>query len=321
MSDIRTTRVTHRIDIAAPADTVYRVVSDVSLWPLYFPPTVRAERTQGDDHDEHVRIWAVANQEVRTWESRRRLDRAARRVRFEQTRPSDPVAAMGGQWEVRERGEGACTVVLDHHYRAVGDDPAALARIAEAVETNSNAELSRLRSAAEGARDEEELLLDFTDTEVIAGSAADVYEFLSDAAKWPERIPHVVRLDLRESGTGLQFMEMDTRSPDGSVHTTVSGRVCTAPHRIVYKQTVLPPALRAHNGEWLLQDVADGTVRVTARHQVLLDPDGIAALPRPPVDLAAARDAVRNSLGSNSRATLARARAYAEARRPARQGS
>jgi aromatase len=313
MSDTEVTRVTHRIDIAAPADAVYRVVSDVSLWPLYFPPTVRAERTQGDDSDEIIRIWAVAHGEVRTWESRRRLDRAARRVSFEQTRPSDPVAAMGGRWEVRERGDGDCTVVLDHHYRAVGDEPSALARIAEAVETNSVSELSHLRLAAERAESEEELLLDFSDTEVIKAPAADVYAFLQDAAKWPERIPHVVRLDLRESVPGLQHMEMDTRAPDGSVHTTVSGRVCTPLERIVYKQTRLPPVLRAHNGEWRVEDAADGTVRVTARHQVLLDPEGIAALPQPPASLAAARDAVRNSLGANSRATLARARAFAEA--------
>ncbi|MET9390144.1 aromatase/cyclase [Streptomyces sp. NPDC006624] len=314
MSDTDVTRVTHRIDVAAPADAVYRIVSDVSLWPLYFPPTVRAERTAGDDSDERIRIWAVAHGEVRTWESRRRLDRAAREVRFEQTRPSDPVAAMGGRWEVRERGDGDCTVVLDHHYRAVGDDPSALARIADAVETNSVSELSHLRLAAERAGSEDELLLDFSDTEVIPGPAADVYDFLYDAAKWPERLPHVVRLDLRENVTGLQYMEMDTRAPDGSVHTTVSGRVCTPGRRIVYKQTRLPPVLRAHNGEWLLEDAGDGTVRVTARHQVVLNPEGIAALPEPPASLGAARDAVRHSLGSNSRATLARAKAFATAR-------
>ncbi|MFG2806249.1 aromatase/cyclase [Streptomyces sp. DT199] len=314
MSDTEATQVTHRIDIEAPADAVYRVVSDVRLWPLYFPPTVRAERTRGDDSDEHIRIWAVAHGEVRTWESRRRLDPAARSVRFEQTRPADPVAAMGGRWEVRERGDKACTVVLDHHYRAVGDDPAALARIAEAVETNSVSELDHLRLAAERSGTEEDLLLDFSDTEVITGSAADVYDFLHDAAKWPDRLGHVVRLDLREKEPGLQYMEMDTRAPDGSVHTTVSGRVCFPQRQIVYKQTKLPPVLRAHNGEWLVEDAADGTVRVTARHQVLLDPEGIAALPAPPATLQAARDAVQHSLSSNSRATLARARAFAESR-------
>ncbi|MBT2388389.1 aromatase/cyclase [Streptomyces sp. ISL-1] len=308
------TEVTHRIDVAASADAVYRIVADVSLWPLYFPPTVRAERVAGDDSDERIRIWAVANGDLRTWESRRRLDPAAHRVRFEQTRPAAPVAAMGGEWSVQERGDGTCTVVLDHHYRATGDDPAALARIAQAVETNSVSELSHLRRAAERGDAEKELLLDFSDTDVIAGSLGDTYDFIYDAAKWPDRIPHVVRMDLREDVSGLQYMEMDTRAPDGSVHTTVSGRVCTPQRRIVYKQTKLPPVLQAHNGEWLFEDAPDGTVKVTSRHQVILDPQAIAALPEPPASLEAARAAVRNSLGSNSRATLARARAFVEAR-------
>ncbi|MEU7213470.1 SRPBCC family protein [Streptomyces sp. NPDC044989] len=310
-----TTRATHRIDVEAKADAVYRIVADVGLWPLYFPPTVRAERLSWDGVEERIGIWAMADGELRTWQSRRRLHPAARRVEFEQERPRDPVAAMGGSWTLEERGEG-CTVVLDHHYRAVDDDPARLARIARAVEHNSTVELDNLRRAVLRAGQEPELLFEFADTETVSGPPEEVYAFLYDAAKWPERIPHVAHVEVREDVLGLQHLRMDTRAPDGSVHTTVSGRVCEPGRRIVYKQTTLPPVLQAHNGEWLVEETGDGAVRVTARHQVILDPEGIAGLAEPPESLAAARDAVREALGANSRATMARARAFAEANRP-----
>lgn len=303
------TEVTHRIHVAAPADDVYRVIADVSRWPLYFPPTVRAERVAGDDHEERVRLWALANGELRTWESKRWLDPINRRVSFGQEKPTDPVAELGGRWSVEQHGDEACTVVLDHHYRAVDDEPTALERIARAVETNSTAELEHLRLAAERGEQERELLLEFSDTEVITGTLDDIYDFIYDAARWPERIPHVQRVELSEHTSGLQVMEMDTRSPDGSVHTTVSGRVCT-PGRIVYKQSLLPPVLQSHNGEWLFEQGEDETITVTSWHQVILDPDAIAALPEPPASLEAARAAVRHSLGTNSRTTLARAQEF-----------
>ncbi|MEU6838656.1 aromatase/cyclase [Streptomyces rubiginosohelvolus] len=308
------TEVTHTITVPAGADAVYRVVSDVGLWPLYFPPTLRAERVSGDDREEHIRIWAMANDEIRTWESRRRLRPEAHRVEFEQATPTDPVAEMGGAWSVTEHGDGTSTVVLDHFYRATGDDPAQLARIARAVEDNSTSELEHLRRAVERGENERELLLDFSDSLTIRGSLKDTYDFLYDVRHWPDRIPHVLRIGLREDVEGLQHMEMDTRSPDGSVHTTVSGRVCEPQKRIAYKQVKLPPVLQAHNGEWLFTSPADGVVEVTSRHRVILDPEGIAALPNPPASLEAARKAVRDSLGANSRATLARAQEYVEAR-------
>ncbi|MFD3735161.1 aromatase/cyclase [Streptomyces sp. NPDC058632] len=309
------TKVTHRIDVPSAAESVYRIVADVSLWPLYFPPTVRAERLSWNGREEDIRLWALADGELRTWQSRRLLDPGRHRVEFHQSHPRPPVAEMGGAWTVEEHAEG-CTVVLDHHYRAVDDDPAHLARIERAVEHNSTAELENLRRAVLRAGQEADLLLEFTDTETVNGPLGEVYDFLYDVAKWPERLDHVAALDLREDAEGLQYMRMDTKAPDGSVHTTVSGRVCERDRRIVYKQTTLPPVLQAHNGEWLFEETEPGTVRVTARHQVILSPEGIAALPGPPASLGAARAAVRQALGGNSRATMSRARVFVEAGPP-----
>ena len=62
-----------------------------------------------------------------------------------------------------------------------------------------------------------------------------------------ERLPHVARVVLTEDTPGLQFLEMDTRTKDGSTHTTKSVRVCFPDTRIAYKQITLPRAdVRAH---------------------------------------------------------------------------
>ncbi|MEV7123909.1 MULTISPECIES: SRPBCC family protein [Kitasatospora] len=307
-----TIRTTHRIEVSAPAAAVYRVVADVTSWPLYFPPTVRAELVSGDDRTQVIRIWALANGELRTWTSARTLDEAALTVEFEQTTPRDPVAAMGGAWRITGRPDGTCTVELDHHYRAVGDTPENRARIASAVDANSTSELAALKAAVERTAEEPELLVAFEDSDTFAGSVEDAYEFVRDLAKWPERIPHVLRMEVREEVPGLQSMEMDTRSPDGSVHTTRSGRVCLAPTLIAYKQTRLPGVLAAHTGEWAFEAAGDGLVTVTSRHRVVIDPGKLASLPQPPGTLADARAAVRAALGANSRATIAVARQYTE---------
>jgi len=303
------TEVSHTIDVAAPADAVYRIIADVSLWPLYFPPTVRAERIAGGDTDEIIAIWASAEDRLRTWHSHRRLDPGSRTVAFEQTRPQAPVAAMGGAWTIEETPEG-CTVVLDHFYRAADDDPEAHALITRAVEGNSLAELGRLKHAAELGERENGLVFEFSDTEEMTCTQEEAYAFIYEAAAWPERLSHVARLDLREDAPGMQRMEMDTRSPDGSLHTTVSFRVCEPGSRIVYKQTILPKALQAHNGEWLFATRPDGTVTITSRHQVMLDPVGLAGLPVPPASVEDAHDAVRQALGANSRATMVAVRSF-----------
>ncbi|MEY9876247.1 aromatase [Streptacidiphilus sp. MAP12-33] len=317
-----TTRMTHRIDVAAQPEAVYRIVADVARWPLYFPPTVRAAQTSvtesadGGATEETIRLWALANGRLRTWESRRSLRPQSLQVEFEQVTPASPVALMGGAWRLEPTPEGGTSVRLEHWFRAAGDDPAALEQITRAVDTNSRSELEHLRRAAERGDTEAELYLDFSDSETVAGSLSDVYDFVYEAAKWPVRLPHVARLELQEDEPGLQFMEMDTRSPDGSVHTTASGRVCETDRRITYKQTTLPPAFLAHNGEWTFEaHPEDDTVTVTSRHFVLLDPEGLAKLPQPPASLDAAKQAVRHALGSNSRATMAKAREFAEARR------
>jgi aromatase len=155
--------------------------------------------------------------------------------------------------------------------------------------------------------------MSFTDAVEVAGSAKDVYQFIYEADQWTERLPHVARVDMREDTPGLQILEMDTRTKDGSTHTTKSVRVCFPHQRIVYKQTTLPALMALHTGYWELREHENGVTAI-AEHTVVINTDNIAKVLGPDADVAQAKEFVRNALGGNSRATLNHAKDYAEQR-------
>jgi aromatase len=306
--------VEHTVDIDAPAAEIYRLIADVEKWPGLFPPTVHVDRVESTGSTERIRIWATANQTVKSWTSRRVLDPAVRRIDFSQEVSAPPVARMGGAWIIEPLSASASHVRLVHHYQAIDDDPAALAWIDEAVDRNSRSELAALKENVEAAvAVGEELTFSFIDTVTINGSAKDVYDFLNEADRWPERLPHVGRVELTEPAPGLQTLEMDTRTKDGSTHTTKSIRVCLPHSRIVYKQITLPALMTLHTGYWDLTEDDTG-VTASSQHTVVLNPANIAAVLGPGADVAQARDFVRTALSTNSSATLGHAKEYAEKR-------
>lgn len=312
------TRTEHSITVDAPAADVYRLLSDVSQWPTIFPPTIHAEQAERiGEREERIRIWATANGEMRTWTSRRALDPAALRIDFRVEVVKDPVASMGGTWIVEPSGAAAVTTVrLLHDFRAVGDDPEKLAWVQKAVDSNSTVELAGLKETLEttvGARREQ--TFSFADSVTIDGAAEDVYEFIDRADLWTQRLPHVARAVLTEE-SGAQILEMDTRAPDGSTHTTKSARICFPHQRIIYKQTTLPALMNLHAGEWTFapDPARPGSVLATSHHTVRIAQERITEVLGADADLAKARTLVRETLGANSMITLQHAKQFAESR-------
>ncbi|MEV7896329.1 aromatase/cyclase [Streptomyces cyaneofuscatus] len=310
-----TREVEHEITVRAPAAEVYRLIADVANWPRIFPPTVHVEHAERGEHEERIRIWATANQQVKSWTSRRTLHPDELRITFRQEVSAPPVAAMGGAWIIEALSADASRIRLLHDYRAVDDEPEALRWIDEAVDTNSRSELAALKSNLELASATEELAFSFEDTVRVAGSAKDLYDFIDAAHLWPERLPHVATVRLDEVAPGVQLLEMDTRAKDGSTHTTASYRVCFPHSRIAYKQVTLPALMTLHTGVWTFEDEADGDVLATSQHTVVLNTANIARVLGPDAGVAEARAYVHTALSTNSLATLGHAKAYAEERR------
>lgn len=310
--------VQHDITIPARPEEVYRLLADAARWPVIFAPTVHVEHLDWTETTERFRIWAVAGDEVKSWTSVRELHPGKHHIGFRQEVSQPPVAAMSGAWLLRALPHGGTEVVLEHSYRAVDDDPDDLAWIAEVTDRNSRAELANLQALAEQAADRAELELTFEDTVLVDGDLHEVYDFLYRAQLWPSRLPHVGRMTLTENEPGVQVMEMETVTGDGSRHTTKSVRVCFPDERIVYKQILTPPLMQAHTGEWHLEKTESG-VSVTSRHTVVIRPEAIGAVLGADATVADGLTFLRDALGGNSRITLEHAKAYAEGRQNASQ--
>ncbi|MFD8821931.1 aromatase/cyclase [Streptomyces sp. NPDC059605] len=312
MSGERVHRTTHSVEVAAPAGVVYGMISNAVQWPLFFPPNVHVERLEFDGRDERLRMWAVANGQVRSWLSRRVQDPEARRIDFRQQHPQAPVESMNGSWTVQERPGGTSLLTLLHDFTVIDDRPEDVSWTQRAVDTNSTAELAQLKRLAERWTRLDELVLSFEDAVRVKGPAELVYDFLYRVGDWPELVPHVARLDLTEDAPGVQVMAMDTRTADGATHTTESVRICF-PHagRIVYKQTRTPALMEAHTGEWSVLPDESG-VTVISQHNVVLREEAVERVLGEGADLAQARRYVREALGRNSTATLNLAKRHAE---------
>lgn len=306
----------HEVNVSAPAARVYALIADVDKWPEIFPPTVHAECVNRNGNSELIRIWATANGAAKTWTSRRQHDPERMSIAFRQERSQHPVGGMGGTWIVEPISESECHVRLLHDFFAASGDPADLDWISQAVDHNSMAELRALKTSAELTGPEQ--LITFADTVEVDGSAKDVYAFLNEAQLWHERLPHVARVSLEEETSGLQVLEMDTATKDGSVHTTRSVRVCQPHSSIVYKQIVLPPLMALHTGRWLIKARGGGGVSVTSRHTVRINATRIADVLGAGADVLTAQEAVRKALSANSLTTLRTAKSFAERTRGGR---
>ncbi|MFC5155371.1 aromatase/cyclase [Streptomyces amakusaensis] len=311
MSAGRVHRTEHSIDVAAPAGVVYGIVADAVGWPLYFPPSVHVERVESAGREERLRIWAMANGQVKSWSSHRVLDQERRRVEFRQERSAAPVKSMGGTWSVEPLGAEKSKLVLLHDFTVEGDSASDVAWVERATDTNSSAELENLKKLAERWTRLDDLTLSFKDSVHVAGPADAVYDFLHRVGDWPDLVPHVSRVKVVEE-EGVQVMSMDTRTTDGATHTTESVRVCfPRTGRIVYKQTVTPALMSAHTGEWQIVPDTSG-VTVTSHHSVILREENIKQVLGEGADIAEARRYVREALGRNSTMTLNLAKSHAQ---------
>ncbi len=225
---------------------------------------------------------------------------------------------MSGEWTVEDAGDDRSLVTLRHAFSAVDNDPAGLRWITEATNHNSERELAALAETAETGRNAPYLTFDFADSVQVSAAAAAVYGFVYRADLWPDRLPHVSRLELREDTPNQQVMTMETIRQDGSPHTTRSVRLCVPEVQITYKQLVTPALLSGHLGEWSFADTPEGAT-VTSRHTVTVNPAAIPDVLGPDADLDLAKSVVRERIGANSRVTLAHAKSHAESETSGRQ--
>ncbi|MEU4209187.1 aromatase/cyclase [Streptomyces sp. NPDC026206] len=309
--------VRHTITAGAPARLVYDLVADLGKWAQHFAPAVHAEVLErGEDGTELVRRWALTGgTTVRCWDARRQLDGNGLRITLDQVDPQAPLESMRATWTFVAQADGTTAVDLTHEFTVRDDEPgpaAAVDRLTDELNERTPAQLAALKETAEEWEDLEPRVISFEDPLFIGGRLEDVYAFLYAADKWPERVPHVAKLEMSEETPGIQFFDMHTHTPDGRDHTTRSVRVCLPAHKIVYKQINLPALLDAHTGHWVFTETPEGVI-AHARHTATIKTSALSLLGEG-TTVADARKYLRRVLSTNSLQTLRYAQQFAEER-------
>ncbi|MBF6328253.1 aromatase/cyclase [Nocardia transvalensis] len=311
MATSREHSTAHTLTIAAPPAVVYGLVADVSRWPALFGPAVYVRQIELTERSQHFEIWAIVNGDIAHWESRRSLDPSRLRIEFAQVRSQHPVEAMRGEWICRELAPGRTEVTLGHTFTAADDRQSTVESIRRALNSNSSRELAALAAAADHGYHVSDVVFSFSDSVDIDGSQVGAaYEFIDRAELWPSHLPHVASADCAEMSPGVQRLTMDSRTDDGTVHTTESLRICRPGEWIAYKQLRTPALLRGHSGVWTFRHAEHGPGRITARHTVVLDPHA-AVMTFGSGGVGDAKKYVREQLRRNSSITMTHAVEYA----------
>lgn len=298
--------------VAAPVDQVRSLVEDVVGWTQLHKPAVHAEILADTGDEQLVRHWAVAGRDsVRTWTSRRTRAADGSRISFVHEDTGAPYTSLGGAWTFQEQ-DGKTLVEMRHDFTLADGEEALADEVSTSLRTGARDYLRSLGHAAEHREELDRLIISFTDALFIAGDIKDAYDYLWEADKWEERIPHIAKLDLEEPAPGIQFFDMLTSTPDGSSHRTRSVRVTVEPDIIVYKQTELPALLDGHTGHWRFTQTPEGVI-AEARHTATIKPSALHILGEGTTVLDA-RKYLRRVLSANSVSNLRLAKEYAEER-------
>ncbi len=300
----------HSIEVEMPAESVYARLVDVSLWSEMFEPTIHACELERRENIQKIQLWATANGDPKTWVSERSLDPKARTIEFKQVVCAPPVSQMKGRWSVHPMTADRCAVVLDHEYRALGDDQDSLAWISQAVDANSTRELADLKHACERTLNSEAAPFSFSDQVEVHANPNRIFSFLERGDEWANRLSHVEDVQFKEYPEGLQFLGMRTRTPDRGTHLTESFRIVEAPALLRYKQITLPKLLTLHTGLWSISPVGEKW-RITSTHKVAINISVVPEVLGPDASVEDAQNLVRGNLSNNSRQTLAAAVAWA----------
>ncbi|MCK2221094.1 SRPBCC family protein [Actinomadura sp. ATCC 31491] len=286
-------RAEYRITVQAPPETVFDRVADVRFWPQWFGPVVHADRAARSADRDEIQVWELgAGETVTTWRAARTLDAAALRI-----------TAGAEEWVFGARPDGGTDVSL-HVTGPAADGPADGPAGREA---RLRDRLAELKAAAELP---DELTIDFRDPVFAGGDVRDAWKVLYEADKWPEKLEHVISLDMTENVPNIQFFDMVTPVKGGGSVTTRSVRVCLPHELIVYKQITPPPLMSAHTGHWRFTPTPEGVV-LESRHTCTIRPDRLDVL-GPGTTVADARRFLRRHLSANSTTNLRLAKQYAE---------
>ncbi|MEV0358734.1 hypothetical protein AB0H71_22030 [Nocardia sp. NPDC050697] len=276
--------------LPSPVD---RLLADVHAWPLFAGPAIHTRALTASDDAEIFELWLAEERAVRPVVLERRAGEDGTVLVFG--------ADTGAPVTVR-RQRGAAPEAV----RVAAEPGAPLLPAVRGV-------LAELTESAALPGGHGAWVYTFEDVVRTHGAAAHAYAFLRDLTLWPAALAHIEDVVWDEDGDGVQRVWTTVLADDGARHRIPSLRVLLGSSRVVYKPSSVPPIARAHLGQWSVEQHA-GSVTITGRHTVALDPVGIEKVLGPDATVEAATGRVRAALGKHSLDTLEAAKSHAENR-------
>jgi aromatase len=259
-------RTKAEITVDAPAELVYRTLTDVAGWPLLYPWIVHTEIVEQRGAEDLSKFWAVRpgpEGGLRIWQSRRRLHDDTLRMVFEQQGTVGAIRRLGGEWLFIALEDGGCRVE-SHHWFTTDQDPAITAG---ELDRHGALQMRTLKAAVEGRERNAPLVLRAERRALLPGTVEDVHARLSAA----------LGQDPTAEETAV-FGTADTPHPDGSTTGGRTVHIGRAPHTVVVKHLDPPRGCALYRRSWRLTQEANG-VRVTAERLAVARPETLAADP------------------------------------------
>lgn len=128
-----------------------------------------------------------------------------------------------------------------------------------------------------------------------------IYGALHDMRRWPEHLPHVLRIEVLYDDGQYQEFRMTVASDPETIQVR-SIRNCRA-DTIDFFQPEPPVFLRHHAGQWEFTELPGGRCQVVVTHAWNLEPERAAAV-FPPKDGMSTEQQVEDMLAGHSRQTL-----------------
>ncbi|MFD9098898.1 SRPBCC family protein [Streptomyces collinus] len=259
-------RTTAEITVDAPAELVYRTLTDVAGWPLLYPWIVHTEIVEQHGTEDLSKFWAVRpgpEGGLRIWQSRRHLHDDTLRMVFEQQGTVGAIRRLGGEWLFIPLQDGGCRVE-SHHWFTTDQDPAITAG---ELDRHGALQMRTLKAAVEAREQDGPLVLRAERRALLPGTVEDVHALLSAALGRPA-----------SAGESAVLGTADTPHPDGSTRSGRTVHIGRAPHTLVVKHLDPPPEFALLRRSWRLAQDADG-VRVTAERLAVARPETLAEDP------------------------------------------
>lgn len=308
----------HAIEINADIENVYGICANVLKWPEYFPPCKKAQIISEDKNVQVIQITAQSNETEFTWQSERRLYHASYRIDFHQSEPSPLVKYMQGVWRAIKLHKGVL-LTLEHVFEvkdnvegiveSVTSNEDALAFMHRTIENNSRKELESIKQILEKSKLGRTEVI-FSEVIEINATPEQVYKVLYNAKEWPQLLPHCKKITmLYEDGNNQEF-EMTVIGSQDKIEVMRSIRQGHANNIIEYFQPSLPPALKRHEGKWIITETKNG-VNLEAWHSITLSEEGVRSL-WGEMEIEKASQIVEQAIKRNSMTTMQTIKSYLE---------